>query len=302
MTQNQTSVLIIGAGPTGLTLACELARRGVSYRIIQATAGPQEGSRGKGVQPRTLEVFEDLGVIDRVLANGRLAMPMRSTDANGQVTRGGGEPDSLRGRPDIPYTTSLITPQWRVEETLRLRLAELGGGVEFGTELIRFQQSGEAVAAVVERDGRTETITARWLVGCDGGHSTVRRQAGIAFVGETRDEVRMLVADVRVDGLGSDAWHMWRHEEGSMTLCPLPSTEMFSTRRRSHRGRTHRSTSRICRRSSSAEPAGTTSGCTSRRGRRCGARTSGSPSAIGTAGCSSPAMRPTSTPRPAARA
>src|SRR4051812_1597891 len=73
------TVLIVGAGPTGLELACELARRGVTFRLIEAAPGPQLGSRGKGIQPRTLEVFGDLGIVDRVLANGRMAMPIRST-------------------------------------------------------------------------------------------------------------------------------------------------------------------------------------------------------------------------------
>jgi 2-polyprenyl-6-methoxyphenol hydroxylase-like FAD-dependent oxidoreductase len=226
-TKRSPQVLIVGAGPTGLTLACELARRGVPFRLVEAAPGPQPGSRGKGVQPRTLEVFGDLGIVDRVIAYGRMAMPIRSVAPDGQVTLGGVEPESLRNRPDIPYTTSLITPEWRVEEALRLRLAELGGTVEFGTALSRFEQSDEAVSAVVVKGGEAETITARWLVGCDGGHSLVRKQAGIAFVGETREEVRMIVADAEVDGLDRDAWHMWRHEEGLVTLCPLPSTNTF---------------------------------------------------------------------------
>ncbi|RSD17088.1 FAD-dependent oxidoreductase [Amycolatopsis eburnea] len=217
-------VLIAGAGPTGLTLACELARGGVPFRLVEAAPVPRPGSRGKGVQPRTLEVFDDLGVVDRVLAHGRLGMPIRSTGPDGRVTSN--EPDPGE-RPGIPYPAGLITPEWRVEEALRLRLAELGGTVEFGTALDGFEQSGDGVSAVLVKDGETETVTARWLVGCDGGHSVVRKRAGIPFEGETRDEVRMIVADVRVDGLDREAWHMWRHAEGLVTLCPLPSTDLF---------------------------------------------------------------------------
>ena len=225
--RNALTVLIVGAGPTGLTLACELARRGVSFRLIEAAPGPQPGSRGKGVQPRILEVFDDFGIIDRVIANGRLAMPIRSVAPDGQVTLGGAEPETLKDRPDIPYTTSLITPEWRIEEALRLRLAEFGGAVEFGTALEGFEQSDEGVSAVVVKSGQAETVTIHWLVGCDGGHSIVRKQAGIAFEGETREAVRMIVADVEVDGLGRDAWQMWRHEEGLVNLCPLPSMDAF---------------------------------------------------------------------------
>ena len=226
-TTKPPKTLIVGAGPTGLTLACELARRGVSFRLIEAAPGPQPGSRGKGIQPRSLEVFEDLGIVDRVLANGRMAMPMHSTDPDGQVTRGGTVPESLLNRPDIPYPASLITPEWRIEEALRLRLAELGGAVEFGTALGSFEQSDQSVSAVVLKGGGAETVAARWLVGCDGGHSIVRRQAGIAFEGETLEALRMIVADVEADGLDRGAWHIWRHAEGFFSLCPLPSTNAF---------------------------------------------------------------------------
>jgi 2-polyprenyl-6-methoxyphenol hydroxylase-like FAD-dependent oxidoreductase len=223
--RNAPAVLIVGAGPTGLTLACELARSGVSFRLIEAAPGPQPGSRGKGIQPRTLEVFDDLGIVDRVIAGGRMAMPVRSINPDGQVTLSGAE--TLVDRPDIPYPASLITPEWRTEEALRLRLSELGGAVEFGTALGSFEQSDEGVSAVIVKDGEAETINVRWLIGCDGGHSTVRKQAGIAFEGETREEVRMIVADVEADGLDRNAWHMWRHEEGLVSLCPLPSTGVF---------------------------------------------------------------------------
>jgi 2-polyprenyl-6-methoxyphenol hydroxylase-like FAD-dependent oxidoreductase len=226
--RNAPTVLIVGAGPTGLTLACELARRGISFRLVEAAPGPQPGSRGKGIQPRTLEVFGNLGIVDRVIASGRMAMPIRSTAPDGQVTLGGVIPETLRGRPDIPYAASLITPEWRTEEALRLRLAELGGAVEFGTALVRFEQSDEDATAVVVRGGEAETITAHWLVGCDGGHSIVRKQAGIAFEGETREEVRMIVADAEIEGLDREAWHMWRHAEGHVSLCPLPSTNAFA--------------------------------------------------------------------------
>src|SRR4051812_10303064 len=98
--RNAPTVLIVGAGPTGLTLACELARAGVSHRLIEAAPGPQPGSRGKGVQPRTLEVFDDLGIVDRVIANGQVAMPIRSTAPDGQVTVGAA---TSGDRPGIPY-------------------------------------------------------------------------------------------------------------------------------------------------------------------------------------------------------
>ncbi|HYQ64839.1 FAD-dependent monooxygenase [Actinophytocola sp.] len=146
-------------------------------------------------------MFDDLGIAERVITHGRMAMPIRSTAPDGQVTLSGAE--TPRGRPDIPHPASLIAPEWRIEEALRL--AELGGAVEFGTTLGGLDQSADGVSAVVVKDGVAETVTARWLVGCDGGHSIVRGQAGIAFEGETREAVRMIVADVEVDGLDRDA-------------------------------------------------------------------------------------------------
>jgi 2-polyprenyl-6-methoxyphenol hydroxylase-like FAD-dependent oxidoreductase len=115
----------------------------------------------------------------------------------------------------------------RVLACLIVRLAEFGGAVEFGTALGSFEQSDEGVSAVIVKGGQAETVTARWLVGCDGGHSVVRKNAGIPFVGETREEVRMIVADLAVDGLDRDVWHTWQHEDGLFSLCPLPSTDVF---------------------------------------------------------------------------
>ncbi len=222
---NEPLVLIVGAGPTGLTLGCELARRHIPFRLIEAALGPQPGSRGKGIQPRSLEVFDDLGIVDHVLANGVLAMPMRSTAQNGKVTASQMEP--LQYRPDSPYPASLITPEWRIEDALRQRLAQLGGTVEFGTKLVHLEQSDQRVSAVIDKDGDFTLLTLLWLVGCDGGHSVVRKQADIRFEGETRDEVRMIVADVELDGLDRDVWNIWSHQEGMASLCPLPSTSAF---------------------------------------------------------------------------
>jgi 2-polyprenyl-6-methoxyphenol hydroxylase-like FAD-dependent oxidoreductase len=225
MEPTRTAVLVVGAGPTGLTLACELAVRGVAVRVVEASEGPQVGSRGKGVQPRTLEVFEDLGIAATVLEHGRLGLPMRVTGPDGRSTLRGIDPPAPR--PDEPYRTSLITPEWQVEAALRDRLAELGVGVEFGTALAGYRPSPDAVLATLVHDGRTETVGADWRVGADGGRSTVRKQAGIGFAGETLEDVRMIVADVPVTGLDRDAWHLWAHAEGMVNLCPLPSTDLF---------------------------------------------------------------------------
>ncbi|MBR0347871.1 MAG: FAD-dependent monooxygenase, partial [Rudaea sp.] len=148
-----TSVLIAGAGPTGLTLACELARRQVPFRLIDGAPAPFNGSRGKGLQPRSLEVFDDLGIASQAVAGGRFHMPMRIYAADGYRdvdVHEGREP-----RPDVPYASSLIIPQWRVEDLLRQKLGELGGRVEYAVSLRELSNDGDGVSVVLEHaDGR----------------------------------------------------------------------------------------------------------------------------------------------------
>jgi len=221
-----TSVLIAGAGPTGLTLACELARRQVPFRLIDGAPAPFNGSRGKGLQPRSLEVFDDLGIASQAVAGGRFHMPMRIYAADGYRdvdVHEGREP-----RPDVPYASSLIIPQWRVEDLLRQKLGELGGRVEYAVSLRELSNDGDGVSVVLEHaDGRKETARAAWLAGCDGGRSTVRKLAGVSFDGETLDQHQMLVGDVRVSGLDREHWHIWRTDKGFLALAPLPATDQF---------------------------------------------------------------------------
>ena len=221
-----TEVLIVGAGPTGLVLACELARRDVAFRLIDAAPQPWNASRGKALQPRTLEVLDDLGVVDRVLANGRFHLPLRFHDANG----GHQDQDLYAGHdpsPAAPFGSPLMIAQWRVEQILRERLAGLGGQVEYATALEHLEQDEAGVAATVTRNGATQVMRSSWLVACDGGRSTARRLLGIAFLGETLETHRMFVGDVRARGIDRDFWHAWRSEEGFVGLAPLPGTDAY---------------------------------------------------------------------------
>ncbi|WP_084958810.1 FAD-dependent monooxygenase [Thermoactinospora rubra] len=221
-----THVLIAGGGPTGLTLAIELARRDVDFRIVDRSPEPPKGSRGKGLQPRTLEVFHDLGVIDEILATGTVYPPMRAYKGGEVVWEGRmhapKEPDDA-----VPYPMVIMQPQWRTERILRDRLARLGKEVEFGVEVTGLAQDQDGVTVTL--DGG-ETVRCAYLVGADGGRSTVRRLCGIGFHGDTFDSERMLLGDVRTDDLDHDHWHVW----GDMAtrtlhagLCPLPGTDLF---------------------------------------------------------------------------
>lgn len=220
MTDN-LDVLIVGAGPAGLTLACDLARRGVRFRIIDAADAGFAGSRAKGVQPRTLEVFDDLGLVDDILDHS-IRYPLLGLHV-GPVT----VPWRMMARHlptnDVPYPETRLIPQYDTDACLRRRLVDLGGNVEFSTRLHTFIDKGDGVVATVIGPGGEHNIESRFIVGVDGGASTVRTQAGIDFVGDTDDGDKMIVADVLADGLSRDRWHIWPRSSGRfIALCPLP--------------------------------------------------------------------------------
>ena len=222
-----TTVLIVGAGPTGLTLACDLARRGVDHRILDAAPEPFLGSRGKGLQPRTLEVFDDLGVIDDVLAAGgnypKLAMHWPGFALGTWRMFPHSEPT-----PSLPYPNTWMLPQWKTEEILRARLAQLGGKVEQSAELTSFTQDERSVTAAVSRGGAPEEIRADYLIGADGGKSRVRKTLGVPFAGVTSNDERLIVADVRIRGVDRTYWHVWPLAKGGVvTICPLAGTDFF---------------------------------------------------------------------------
>jgi 2-polyprenyl-6-methoxyphenol hydroxylase-like FAD-dependent oxidoreductase len=220
-------VLIVGAGPTGLTLACDLARREVNFRLVDKASSYFNGSRGKGLQPRTLEVMDDLGVVDRIVSLGEFHIPFRGYDGTTLI----GEKDPHQERhatSSTPYASPLILPQWRVEETLRGLLERRGGVVELSTALTSLEQDEGGVRATLQTNRGDEEIRCRYLVAADGGRSFVRKSLAVPFEGETWTEERMYVGDVLLRGLDRKAWHSWPyHPDGWLALCPLPSTHAF---------------------------------------------------------------------------
>jgi 2-polyprenyl-6-methoxyphenol hydroxylase-like FAD-dependent oxidoreductase len=220
----EKTVLIVGAGPTGLTLALDLLRRGVACRLAEAATSPFSGSRGKGLQPRTLEIFEDLGIIEPILAAGRFYPKMR-IHLGPLSMRAGSLGSSKPATESTPYPNLWMVPQSRTEAILRDRLHALGGQVDFNREIAAVQQDPDGVDATFS-DG--ETVRVDYLVGCDGGRSTVRKTVGLKLHGETMDEKPMVVADVEIDGLDRSDWHLWPFVKGGVIgLCPLPNTPFF---------------------------------------------------------------------------
>ena len=163
-----TQVVIAGAGPTGLTLAIELARRGIDVRIVDKAERFAVGSRGDGLQPRTLEVFEDLGVLDEVFAAGIGTPLMRIYDGKSVVwDERMAEPELPRA--DRPYPNLWFVPQWRTEEILRERLLSYGVEVRLGSEVVAVEQEDGTVTVRLQSG---ETVRSAYLVGADGGRST----------------------------------------------------------------------------------------------------------------------------------
>jgi 2-polyprenyl-6-methoxyphenol hydroxylase-like FAD-dependent oxidoreductase len=224
---NVIDVLICGAGAAGLTLAIDLARRGVSFRIAEKMNQPFAGSRGKGIQPRTLEVFEDLAIIDRIVATGGIYPRMREYRDDGNfVEKDMGE--RANPTPAEPYQIALMVPQFLTEKVMRERLAELGHHVEFGLELVAFEQDEESVTTWLAGPSGQEVVRCEYLIGADGGRSFVRGSLGVDFPGKTLG-VRALVADVSLSGLDRQAWHQFNSGDMQrmVSVCPLAGTELF---------------------------------------------------------------------------
>ncbi len=219
--------MIVGAGPTGLTLACELARRNVAIRIIDHLPRFPVGSRAKGLQPRSLEVFDDIGIGEKVLKSGSNEIIFRRYSKDKLIGESG--PDKSNLRTDTKYHHFFFIPQWQVEQLLREKLASFGITVELNTALESITQTGEYVVANILKDKTMESVQCSYLAGCDGGKSTVRKILNIDFHGETHEDERMLIGDVEVEGLVADAWHVWIHSQYGMSiaLCPLPGTNSW---------------------------------------------------------------------------
>ena len=219
-------VLIVGAGPTGLTLGIDLARRGGDALVVERADGLFPGSRGKGIQPRTMEVFDDLGVLDAIRAAGG-TYPVGMIWQDGERVGEHRMFDPAEATEGSPYNEPWMVPQWRTQEILFGRLEELGGKVAFGREVVGLSQDGDGVTV---HFASGEDIRARYVVAADGGRSVVRRTLGIGMTGETVDPNPMLVADIRVSGLDRDNWHVFPptgEAEGFLAICPLAGTEDF---------------------------------------------------------------------------
>ncbi|GHH52802.1 FAD-dependent monooxygenase [Lentzea cavernae] len=184
-------VLVVGAGPSGLMTAALLVRQGVKVCVVDANAGPATESRAFAVQARTIELFRSIGLADELLGRGVVTTGIRFHIRGRHV--GGLDFDRAKAA-TTPYQFILMAPQSEVEEVLLKDLARHGVTVRRGTRLTQLHQTEDAVTALVGE----RTVTAQYVVGADGAHSTVRQQLGLSFDGDKYGQ-RYLLADCKVE-------------------------------------------------------------------------------------------------------
>jgi 2-polyprenyl-6-methoxyphenol hydroxylase-like FAD-dependent oxidoreductase len=210
-------VLVVGAGPVGLTMAAELARYGVPVRIVDKAAERTDKSKALVVWSRTLELLDRASCADSLVAAG-----LRGTGAKFIA---GGKVVGHVGLTEVasPYPFALMLPQSETERLLEAHLANFGLIVERRVEALRFTPSEFGVATVLRHaDGSEETVESEWLIGCDGAHSSVRHAFGFTFEGDTL-QTDWILADIHVSGLPTPDTELslfW-HADGPLVFFPI---------------------------------------------------------------------------------
>ena len=218
----RVGVLVVGAGPAGLVLACELARRGTAVRVVDRLTEPTEESRAILVHARSLEMMQRIGTVDALVASGTAATAAEFHADGGVLGR---VPlDTV----DSPFPFSVSTAQTETERVLTERLAELGVTIERGAELVALEQNDDEVRSTLRHpDGQEETCTSSYVAGTDGSHSTVRHQVGTKLEGSFKGR-RFLLGDVEGEyDLDRDAFHTFLSSDaGPLLVFPMAGSRV----------------------------------------------------------------------------
>jgi 2-polyprenyl-6-methoxyphenol hydroxylase-like FAD-dependent oxidoreductase len=212
-------VLVVGAGPTGHTLAAQLRAFGARFRVIDRLRDRTRESRALAVQARSLEILQTIGLGEALVARGRTSTRLRiHLDARAVADVHLGE----IGATDTRFPYILFVSQAETEAMLNAHLEDRGAAVERGVELVAFERVQRGVQCVLRHeDGREEAIVARYLVGCDGARSTVRKRAGFSFEGGSYPQ-DFLLGDVEAEGpLASGAINSFAGHAGVAMFFPL---------------------------------------------------------------------------------
>ncbi len=216
MPSDNPTPLIVGAGPVGLTLACELTRHGVRPRIIERAPERSQNSKALAIFPRTLEMLETMGVVDHFLAAGQRLQGLSLHHRAEQIAQI--ELTSVAS----PFPFALALPQADTERFLAEELSRRGIEIERGVELTGLTQNSEQVRAVLRHpDAREETVETPWLIGCDGAHSTTRHLLAMDFEGAPYKE-SFVLADVTITSpLPRDHGHIFLGDDGLLGILPF---------------------------------------------------------------------------------
>ncbi|KAG1791730.1 FAD binding domain-containing protein [Suillus plorans] len=216
-------VLVVGAGPAGLVAALTLLQNGISVRIIDKDPHPRIGQRGTGIWPRSRELYNFLGVTE-VTSLAKPAPPIRFYKPGTLETlQDAVLVPHIEPTPAIPFNGHRSMGQQLLDVILRRHLEKFSCSVEMGTELRSFEQSDVGVTAVLAKDGISETFDTKWIIGADGAKGIVRKQLGLTFLGETRDDAQVVTGDIRLTGVGLDRlyWHRFGNwNEQGLSLRP----------------------------------------------------------------------------------
>ncbi|MET0699857.1 MAG: FAD-dependent monooxygenase [Mycobacterium sp.] len=215
-TTTSTEAVVVGAGPVGLVAACELARRGVAVRVIDKLAAPTTESRAIAIHARSLDMLDRMGIVDELVATGVKSTGMK------MFAQGAPLLDVALDGVDSAFPFMLITAQTETERVLTNRLTELGVSIERGVELTGLTQDPTSVQLSTRRaDGATEQIDASWVIGADGGHSSVRHLVGTKLAGSFTGE-RFLLGDVEAQHqLDSASGYTFFSPDGPVVALPM---------------------------------------------------------------------------------